>query len=382
MRGSAGKLQALILAGGEGTRLRPLTSSVPKPVVPLAGRPFISYMIEWLRGHGVDEVILSCGFMADGVRAVLGDGDRVGVRLHYVEEPRPLGTGGALKLAEDLLQDRFLMLNGDQLTDIDLTAQLRQHERTGARATIALIAVEDPSAYGLVRQRGDLTVSDFLEKPNADEIDTNLVNAGVYVLDRSVLGEMAPAGTRFSIERDVFPQLVDQGLYGYEASGYWMDIGTPRRYLQATYDILDGEISSEIGRSLAASGGVFWVGEDGDGPGGAGVDGTVHAPAVIGPGCTIGAGATVAGRTVLGAGVTLEPEAHVDSSVLLDGARIGSHSRISRSIVGPGAHVGDHCQIDGGAVLGADVKIGSHNRLTAGIRIFPGVKLPDSAVAF
>jgi mannose-1-phosphate guanylyltransferase len=375
-------LQALILAGGEGTRLRPLTSSVPKPVVPLAGQPFISYMIEWLRGHGVDEVILSCGFMADGVRAVLGDGDRLGVRLHYVEEPRPLGTGGALKLAEELLEDRFLMLNGDQLTDIDLTAQLRQHELTGARATIALIAVEDPSAYGLVRQRGDLSVSDFLEKPNADEIDTHLVNAGVYVLDRSVLSEMAPAGTRFSIERDVFPQLVDQGLFGYEASGYWMDIGTPRRYLQATYDILDGEISSEIGRSLAASGGVFWVGEDVDGPGGAGVDGTVHAPAVIGPGCAIGAGATVAGRTVLGAGVTLEPEAHVDSSVLLDGARIGAHSRISRSIVGPGAHIGDHCRIDGGAVLGADVKIGSHNRLTAGIRIFPGVELPDSAVAF
>ena len=147
-RGSAGNLQALILAGGEGTRLRPLTSSIPKPVVPLAGRPFISYMIEWLRRHGVDEAILSCGFMADGVRAVLGDGAQLGLRLRYVEEPKPLGTGGALKLAEDLLEDRFLMLNGDQLTDIDLTAQLRQHERTGARATIALIAVEDPSAYG------------------------------------------------------------------------------------------------------------------------------------------------------------------------------------------------------------------------------------------
>ena len=253
-------MQALILAGGEGTRLRPLTSSMPKPVVPLAGRPFIQYMIEWLRGHGVDEAILSCGFMADGVRAVLGDGEGLGLRLRYVEEPTPLGTGGALKLAEDLLEDRFLMLNGDQLTDIDLTAQLRQHERTGARATIALMAVEDPSTYGLVRQRGDLSVSGFLEKPNADEIDSNLVNAGVYVLDRSVLGEMAPAGSRISIERDVFPQLVDQGLFGYEASGYWMDIGTPRRYLQATYDILDGEITSEIGQALAASDGVFWVG--------------------------------------------------------------------------------------------------------------------------
>jgi mannose-1-phosphate guanylyltransferase len=373
-------LQALILAGGEGTRLRPLTSSVPKPVVPLAGRPFISYMIEWLRRHGVDDVVLSCGFMAERVRAVLGDGDRLGVRLRYLEEPRPLGTGGALKFAEDVLEERFLMLNGDQLTDIDLTAQLRQHEQTGARATIALIAVEDPSAYGLVRRRDDLSVSGFLEKPNADEIDTNLVNAGVYVLDRAVLGEMAPSGTRISIERDVFPRLVDHGLFGYEASGYWMDIGTPRRYLQATYDILDGEIMTEIGRALAASGGVLWDGAGLHSENGAA--GAVHAPAVVGAGCTIGAGATVAGRTVLGADVTLGRGAHVDSSVLLDGARIGAGSRISRSIIGPGAEVGDHCQIDGEAVLGAGVKVGSRNALTAGIRIFPGVELPDSAVAF
>src|SRR5881227_3147886 len=141
-------MQALILAGGEGTRLRPLTSTIAKPVVPLVGRPFISYMLDWLRSHGVDDVILSCGFMADGVRSVLGDGSAVGVRLRYLEEPQPLGTGGALKFAEDLLAERFYMLNGDVLTDIDLTTQLEQHAQTGARATFALIPVEDPSAYG------------------------------------------------------------------------------------------------------------------------------------------------------------------------------------------------------------------------------------------
>jgi len=378
-------LQALILAGGEGTRLRPLTSSMPKPVVPLAGRPFISYMLEWLRRHGIEEAILSCGFMADGVRAVLGDGAGLGVRLRYVEEPRPLGTGGALKFAQELLQDRFLMLNGDVLTDIDLTAQLRQHERTGARATLALIAVEDPSAYGLVRRRDDLSVSGFLEKPNAEEIDTNLINAGAYVLERSVLDEMAAAGTRISIERDVFPRLVDHGLFGYEASGYWLDIGTPQRYLQATYDILEGEVSTELGGELATAGGVLWLGSE-HAPGSAGAraagDGSVHAPAVIGAGCEIAPGATVAGRTVLGAGVTVGPGAHVDSSVVLDGARIGARSRISRSIVGPGVEIGDHCRVDGETVLGAGVKVGSHNALTAGIRIFPGVELPDSAVAF
>ena len=173
-------------------------------------------------------MILSCGFMADGVRAVLGDGSGLGIRLRYVEEPKPLGTGGALKFAEELLDERFLMLNGDVLTDIDLTAQLAQHERTGARATLALIPVEDPSAYGLVRANDDGSVREFVEKPGPEQIDTNLINAGAYVLERDVLEEMAPAGTNISIERDVFPGLVGDGLFGFAAAGYWLDIGTPR----------------------------------------------------------------------------------------------------------------------------------------------------------
>ena len=381
MRGSAGELQALILVGGEGTRLRPLTSSLQKAVVPLVGRPFLSYMLGWLRRHGVDEAILSCEFLADGVRDVLGDGSEHGVRLHYLQEPHALGTGGALKYAGELLRDRFFMLNGDQLTDLDLTAQLDQHKRTGARATLALIAVDDPSSYGLVRRRDDLSVAGFLEKPNADEIDTNLVNAGAYVLERSVLDVIAPAGIRSSIERDVFPKLVDDGLYGYEASGYWMDIGTPHRYLQATYDILEGEVGTAVGDALVAAGGVLWLGDAGDGPDGAGRAGVVHGPAVVGAGCEIAPGATIAGRTVLGAGVTVGRGTHIDSSVLLDGARIGARTRISRSIVGPGAQIGDDCRVDGETVLGAGVKVGSHNVLRAGIRIFPGVELPNAAVA-
>ena len=187
-------MQALILAGGEGTRLRPLTSTVPKPVVPLVDRPFISYMIEWLRGHGVDDVILACGFMADGVRSVLGDGSAFGISLRYIEEPEPLGTGGALKYAEELLAERFFMLNGDCLTDMDLTAQMRQHESTGARATLALMPVDDPSAYGLVRRGEDLAVRQFVEKPSPEEIDTNLINAGAYILERNVLDGMAAIG--------------------------------------------------------------------------------------------------------------------------------------------------------------------------------------------
>src|SRR2546421_8559992 len=194
-------MQALILVGGEGTRLRPLTSTVPKPVMPLVDRPFIAFLLEWLRGHGVDDIVMSCGFMAAGVREVLGDGSRFGIRLRYVEEPSPLGTGGALKFAEEMLEERFLMLNGDVLTDIDLDAQLRQHEATGARATLALVQVADPSAYGLVRLDEDRSVRAFVGKPGKQGDGgpkaagngaggPNLINAGVYVLERDVLEQV------------------------------------------------------------------------------------------------------------------------------------------------------------------------------------------------
>jgi mannose-1-phosphate guanylyltransferase len=367
-------LQALILAGGEGTRLRPLTSTIPKPVVPLAGRPFISYMLEWLHRHGVDDVILSCGFMAEGVRAVLGDGSALGVRLRYLEEPRPLGTGGALKYAEELLDERFLMLNGDVLTDIDLTAQLRQHEETGARATLALIAVDDPSAYGLVRRNDDLSVREFLEKPSEEQIDTNLVNAGAYVLERGILDVMAPAGTQISIEREVFPRLVDQGLYGYEAAGYWLDIGTPERYMQATYDILEGIVQTEFGRLLEQA--AYMLTQDAD------VAGRVVAPVYVGAGSTVARGAIVGGRAVVGRDVAIGEGAHIEGSVLLDGVRIGARSTVKGAILGPGVAIGEHCHIEGGVVLGEGVNVGSDNVLAAGARIFPGVQLPDGAIRF
>jgi mannose-1-phosphate guanylyltransferase len=369
-------VQALILAGGEGTRLRPLTSTVPKPVVPLVDRPFIAYMIEWLRGHGVDDVILACGFMADGVRSVLGDGSSLGVRLRYIEEPTPLGTGGALKYAEELLDDRFFMLNGDCLMDLDLTAQMRQHEASGARATLALIAVDDPSSYGLVRRAEDRSVRQFVEKPSLDEIDTNLVNAGAYILHRDVLDGMAPAGTKISIERDVFPSLVGNGLYGYEASGYWVDIGTPERYLQATFEILEREVETDVGRRIADAGGVLCEGDRSE------LAGTVHGPAIVGSGSRMAESAIVGARTVLGRGVSVGSGAHIDNSVVLDGATVGAGTRISGSIVGPDVTIGERCRIEGRVMLGQGVTVGSGNTLLQGMRIFPGVQLPDGAIAF
>jgi mannose-1-phosphate guanylyltransferase len=367
-------MQALILAGGQGTRLRPLTSTIPKPVVPLVGRPFISYMLEWLRSHGVDDVILGCGHMAGGVRGVLGDGESLGIRLRYIEEPEPLGTGGALKFAEDLLDERFFMLNGDVLTDIDLTAELAQHEQTGALATLALIPVEDPSAYGLVPLNPDNSVREFIEKPGAEQTETDLINAGAYIIERSVLDGMAPAGTNISIEREVFPTLVGRGLYGYPADGYWLDIGTPERYLQGTFDILEGNVSTEIGRRLSEVGRALQDGAD--------VQGRVVAPALVGAGSTVAFGAIVGGRTVLGENVTIGAGAHVESSVLLDGASVGQRSTVRGSIVGTGAQIGDHCHVEDRVVLGEGVKVGSDNVLTAGARIFPGVQLPEGAIKF
>jgi len=369
-------MQALILAGGKATRLRPLTSRVPKPVVPLVGQPFISYMLEWLCSHGVDDVIMSCGFLADGVRAVLGDGAAHGVRLRYVEEPEPLGTGGALKFAEDLLDERFFMLNGDVLTDIDLTAQLAQHQETGARATLALIPVRDPSAYGLVRRRDDMSVEEFLEKPGPDAmIDTNLVNAGAYILERNVLHDMAPKGSVISIERDLFPKLVDHGLYGYRAKGYWLDIGTPERYLQATFDIMEATVNTAIGTRLT------------DAPGaritdGATVQGRVIGPALIGDGCEIAEGAVVGGSVVLGRGVKVGAGARVAQSVLMDGVTVGDRTEVRESIVSPGVTIGADCRVMDHVMLGDDVRVGDENTLCSGIRIFPDVTLPEGAVKF
>jgi mannose-1-phosphate guanylyltransferase len=339
-------LQALILAGGEGTRLRPLTSTIPKPVVPLVDRPFIAYMIEWLRRHGIDDVILACGFMAAGVRAVLGDGTALGVRLRYVEEPHPLGTGGALKYAQDLLDERFLMLNGDVLTDIDLTAQLDQHERTGARATLALVSVEDPSAYGLVRLAEDRGVNEFLEKPETSALDTNLINAGAYVLDRDVLDEMPPAGTNVSIERDVFPRLVGRGLFGYPADAYWLDIGTPDRYLQGTFDILSGAVKTAV---QGADDGVLVL-----------------------EGCEVAPGARVGPDAVLGPGVSVGEEAVIERSVVLAGARIGAASHLRDAIIAPHARVGDDCLIELG-VVGEGVVVEPGSKPPPGARIFPDV---------
>jgi mannose-1-phosphate guanylyltransferase len=325
-------VQAIVLVGGEGTRLRPLTSDVPKPAVTLVDRPFLAYAIEWLAGHGVSEVVLACGFLPDVLReALAGEEERVGVEITYCAEPEPLGTAGAIRFAAEALgerlEDRFLALNGDVLADLDLSALLRTHAEKGATATIALHPVEDSAAYGLVRCDPDGGVLEFLEKTG--EHVPGEVNAGAYVLERAVL-DLIPSGRAVSIEREVFPRLVGKGLCGLLLEGYWMDIGTPERYLQASWDILEGRVETLVeptapGRLVAADADVDPAA-------------TLAARVVVSPGCKIGSGA------------------QVSDSVLLDGSAVGEGARVTDSILAPGAEVAPGAELVG-AVVGRDEKV-------------------------
>ena len=368
-------MQAVILVGGEGTRLRPLTSSVPKPIVPLVDRPMMVYMLEWLRRHGIDDVIMSCGFKATNVRAVLGDGSQLGIALRFVEEPDPRGTAGALKFAERFLDERFLMLNGDVLTDLDLSAQIAQHELTGATGTLALVPVPDPSSYGLVRVREDRSVDEFLEKPSADAVlDTNLISAGAYVLERSIL-DLIPPDRNVSIEREVWPVLVDDGLYGYvDDDAYWLDIGTPERYLQGTFDIIEGNVQTDVLERLGTS--YMAVADDVTG------NGRVVPPAVVESGCEIGEGAHVGSLVVLGEHVKVGAGARIERSVVLQGSEVGAGCVLTDCIVSAGVRIGEGTVVSGGAVLGEGVTVGSGNVLTRGVRVFPHTELPDGAIKF
>ena len=327
-------MQAIVLVGGEGTRLRPLTETVPKPALTLVDRPLLAYTIEWLAGHGVSEVVLACGFLPDVLReALAGEEERAGAVIRYVAEPEPLGTAGAIRFAAaelgDGLGDRFLALNGDVLTDLDLTALQRAHEQSGATATIGLAQVSDSASYGLVSIGPGGEVTEFAEKTG--EHVPGEINAGAYVLESSVLDRVAP-GENVSIELDVFPRLIGDGLHAQLLDGYWMDIGTPERYLQASWDILEGAVRTRVEPS---SPGVI-VADSAE----------VADDAVIGP------------RAVVSAGCRVAAGAEVRESVLLDGSTVGERARVSGSILAPGAEVGAELTVEG-AVAGRRERVES-----------------------
>jgi mannose-1-phosphate guanylyltransferase len=345
-------MQAVVLVGGEGTRLRPLTLARPKPALRLVDRPFIRFMVDWLARHGVTEVVMACGFRAELLREALGEGDVAGVAVRYVEEREPLGTGGPIRLADEQvgLAERFLALNGDVLTDLDLGALVAAHERTGAAATLALHPVADPTQYGLVATSADGAVERFLEKPDPGEVVTNEISAGAYVLERSVL-DLIPGGGPVSIEREVFPRLVGKGLYGHRLEGYWMDIGTPERYLQASWDILERRVETEVSPTDAGRAILVEPGSD------------IARDAVVGP------------RAVIGRDAAVGPGAEVTSSVLDSGCRVGASARVDGAILAPGVNVGEGAAVGPGAVIGEGAQVEAGAVLTGSARVEPGAKV-------
>ncbi len=348
-------MKAVILAGGEGTRLRPLTLSAPKPVVPVVDRPFLRHQLDLLASAGIREVVFSVAYRPERIQAVFGDGSALGFRIHYAVEDSPLGTGGAIKNAEPFLDERTVVLNGDVLSDLDLAAIVAAHAARGASASIVLAPVPNPAAFGLVETDPDGRVRRFQEKPKPEEITTNTINAGVYVLETRVL-ELIPPAVVHSIERGFFPALLARGdvVLGPVHRGYWIDIGTPEKYRQVHRDILSGAYPVSLEGEKRAGGHVHAS---------ATIDprASLKAPFFVGPRCRVDAEALVGPGAVLVDTVHLAAGAQVDDSVLWTGCAVGPEARVSGALLGPGVTVGRSAVVRG-SVLGEGTIVSEYSQ--------------------
>ena len=367
-------MQAVVLVGGRGTRLRPVTYDIPKSLVPLRNRPFMGYMLDFLRRGDLDGAVLSMGYLPDPIQAYLcTQRDLDGFYVDYAVEDTALGTAGGIKNAEKYLDgDTLVVVNGDVLTGMDLTKAIEVHQASDALATITLTSVEDPTAYGLVEVDHEMLVHRFIEKPAADEVTTNLINAGVYVLEPEVLG-LIPAHREVSIEREIFPELQASGrLRAYITSSYWRDIGTPRSYLAASHDVLSGAVGAHEGFEYL----------DVDPSVECGKNVRLLPPVSIDQGCRISDLATIGGRSSLGKGSVVGEGAVVEGSILLEGAEVEAGAVVRGSVIGPRARVGNNAIVRGLSVLGAGCVVGEGNVLDQGIRVNPGVVVSPRSLSF
>ena len=316
-------MKAVILAGGEGTRLRPLTSNQPKPMMPIANRPMMEHIVRLLAQHGFDEIVVTVAFLANQIRTYFGDGAELGVEMRYATEDTPLGTAGSVRNAAEELDDTFLVISGDVLTDVDLTGLVAAHRESGALGTIALKRVSDPVEFGIVITREDGRVERFLEKPTWGQVFSDTINTGIYVLEPRVF-DFIPSGEVVDFSGDVFPAALAKGedLYGHVVDAYWEDVGTHDAYLRAHQDILDGLVEVEIeGFRMREN---IWLGEGAEVDPDAQIDG----PVIIGPNCRIESGAHVGDHTVLGGDVVVKHDAHVVHSVVHEHTYLGASSRV------------------------------------------------------
>jgi mannose-1-phosphate guanylyltransferase len=370
-------MKAVILVGGLGTRLRPLTCNVPKPMIPLINQPFIEVMLVRLRDQGIDEVVLAVQYLADRFVASLGDGSRLGLKLHIVEEPEPRGTAGAVKHVEHLLDGTTFVFNGDVMTDLDLQAMLAFHREKGSKATISLTPVDDPTQFGLVEMSAEQRVQRFLEKPRAEDITTNLINAGTYILEPEML-RYVPPNQFYMFERGLFPVILQTGdpMYGFPSRSYWTDIGKPQTYIDVHHDILIGKVNFGLpGKQIAER---VWAQGDAEIHPSAQVVG----PVVLGDGVTIGRGARVIGPTVIGAACTVGAECSIEGAVIWDHNVFEEGVTLRSCVIGRGNRIGAHTAITDGAIVSDDCRIGGENRLERGIRIWPETNLHERAVSF
>jgi mannose-1-phosphate guanylyltransferase len=348
-------MQALILAGGKGTRLRPLTVYTPKPIVPICNRPFLLYQIDTLRRAGITDITLSLSYQPNKIEQLLGDGSDWGVKLKYTVEPQPMGTAGAFKFAEDLIRQPTVVFNGDILTDLDLKAVIREHNERKATATIVLTPVPNPTTYGLVETESNGAIRRFLEKPKADEVTCNTINAGTYVLQPEVL-DLIPAGEGYSFEYGLFPDLLErkESFFAHvPARTYWIDIGTPERYLQAHQDLL----ANRVGRIHI---------KDRRGDFDSATAAEIDEVSMIGDDCQIKPGAQII-NSVLGTGCFVEERARVENSVIWPHTRIGTAAEVIGGIVGRGCHIGRSAIVAPGAVLGDKTSLTDYT-ITGGFR--------------
>lgn len=370
-------MKGVILVGGLGTRLRPLTCNTPKPMIPIANRPLTEHMLLRLREQGVEEVVLAVRYLAEQFRATLGDGSQLGIKLHIVEEHEALGTAGAVKNVEHLLDGDVFVFNGDVVTDLDLHAMLNFHHECGSKTTLALTPVDDPTQYGLVEMDPDHRIQRFLEKPRPEDVRTNLVNAGTYIINMDVF-RYVPPQEFYMFERGLFPVLLQTGdpMFGYTNRHYWTDVGKPQAYLQVNRDVLIGRVNvplpgTEIANRVRAEGNVII--EDGV---------QLVGPIVMGADVTIGRGSYIIGPTVIGNNCHIGPNVTIEDTVLWNDNRIEEGASLRQCVVGNGNIIGARSVIVGGTIISDTCTIGEENRLDRGIQLWPGAALKDRAISF
>ncbi len=362
------------MAGGEGTRLRPLTSNQPKPMVPIVGKPCMEHILDLLRRHDMHEVVVTLAFMPQAIRTYFGDGTTLEMDVDYSVEEQPLGTAGSVRLARERLDDTFLVISGDALCDVDLTGLVAAHREKGAAVTIALKSVDNPLEFGIVVTDEDGRVERFLEKPSWGQVFSDTINTGIYVLEPEVLRHI-PTDRPYDFSKELFPLLLEMGrpIYGHVLDGYWQDIGNLEQFRQANFDALDGRVQLDI-PGLRLRGNV-WVSEEVDINEVAGVAG----PAFIGANCRIADGASIGAHAVLSQGVIVREGARVTRSVVDAGSYLGRSSVVEGAIIGRGCDLRDHVRVHEGVAIGDQVTIGPEATLFPGVRVYPFKEIETGA---